>query len=63
LETIVGRVDREVEAAALSLNPWNAGRLRQNPQHRLAEQPVARIVGRGQGLGRSTSYSGSQENG
>jgi hypothetical protein len=45
LETIVGRVDREVEAAALGLNPWNAGLVRQNPQHSLAEQAVPRIVG------------------
>jgi hypothetical protein len=62
LETIVGRIDREVEAAALGLNPGKAGLVRQNPQHDLAEQAVARIVGCGQRLGRSTLYPGSQEN-
>jgi hypothetical protein len=62
LETIVGRIDREVEAAALGLSPWKAGLVRQNPQHGLAEQAVARIVGRGQRLGHSMLYRGSQEN-
>jgi hypothetical protein len=62
LETIVGRIDWEIEAAALDLNPWKAGLVRQNSQHGLAEQAVARVVGRGQRLGRSMLYPSSQEN-
>ena len=59
----MGRIDREVEAAMLGLNPWKAGLVSQNPEHRLAEQAMARIVGRGQGLGHSMLYPGSQEKG